>query len=163
MIDMIAADFGIRQLHARFADAVWRQDAAEFGACFARMGVWKIAGQDFVGREAIESACGMLLGRCSHIHLITGPAILGPAGNGVQGRLAMTEFARMLDGSTAMTIGWYHDRYVEEDGLWRFARRHWSFKYRGAPDLTGPFVDTPNYGSFPDGPTDDEATFVRKA
>jgi len=80
----------------------------------------------------------------------------------IEGRLAMTEFARMLDGSTAMTIGWYHDRYVEEDGLWRFARRHWSFKYRGAPDLTGAFVDTPDYGAFPDGPAEDEPTFVRK-
>ena len=60
-----------------------------------------------------------------------------------------------------MTIGWYHDRYVEQGGLWRFARRHWNLKYRGAPDLTGLFADTPNYGALPDGPADDEATYVR--
>ena len=160
-IYLAAADFGIRQLHARFADAVWRQDGAAFGACFASNGVWKIAGQEFIGGAAIGAACGALLGRCANIHLITGLPILKVDGAVVLGRLAMTEFARMNDGSTAMTIGWYHDRYVEEDGLWRFAWRHWSFKYRGPPDLTGTFVETPNYGNFPDGPAEDEATYVR--
>lgn len=163
MIDMIAADFGIRQLHARFADAVWRQDAAQFAACWTGDGLWKIAGMEVRGTAALEDACRKLLGRCSNIHLITGQPILGTDGDGVQGRLAMTEFARMHDGSTAMTIGWYHDRYVEQAGLWRFAKRHWSFKYRGAPDLTGAFIDTPNYGAFPDGPAGDEATYVRPA
>ena len=161
MTDLIAADFGIRQLHARFADAVWRQDADLFADCWRSDGLWKIAGMEVRGRAALADACRMMLGRCSNIHLITGQPILRADGDGVQGRLAMTEFARMLDGSTAMTIGWYHDRYVEQAGLWRFAKRHWSFKYRGAPDLTGAFVDTPNYGSFPDGPSEDEATFVR--
>lgn len=161
MIDPIAADLGIRQLHARFADAVWRQDGDAFAACFASHGVWKIAGQTFTGSAAIGSAVGALLGRCSHIHLITGLPVLHVDGTAVLGRLAMTEFARMLDGSTAMTIGWYHDRYVEQGGLWRFARRHWNLKYRGAPDLTGLFADTPNYGALPDGPADDEATYVR--
>ena len=69
----------------------------------------------------------------------------------------------MLDGSTAMTIGIYHDHYVDEDGRWRFQSRHWSMKYRGAPDLSGAFADTPDYGSFPDMPGADEPTYVRKA
>lgn len=163
MTDMIAADFGIRQLYARFTDAVWRQDGDLFADCFASDGQWKIAGQVFDGRAAIAGACAALLGRCSHIHLITGPPILAADGGIVRGRLNMTEFARMQDGSTAMTIGWYHDHYVEEDGMWRFKLRHWSFKYRGEPDLTGFFADTANYGAFPDGPAADEATFVRSA
>jgi SnoaL-like domain len=163
MTDLIAADFGIRQLHARFADAVWRQDADLFSACWSSDGLWKIAGMEVRGRTDLADACRKMLGRCSNIHLITGQPILRVDGDVVQGRLAMTEFARMLDGSTAMTIGWYHDRYVQEGGLWCFAQRHWSFKYRGPPDLTGPFIDTPNYGAFPDGPSEDEATYVRPA
>ena len=161
--DMIAADFGIRQLHARFVDAVWRQDAEAFAACWTREGVWKIAGLQVTGREALAEACRNLLGRCRRIHLVVGPAILEAEGAGVIGRLNLTEFATMNDGSTAMTIGWYHDRYAEEDGQWRFASRHWSFKYRGAPDLTGTFVETPEYGAFPGFPAADEETYVRKA
>jgi uncharacterized protein (TIGR02246 family) len=159
----IAADSGIRQLHARFADAVWRQDADDFAACFATEGEWKIAGMHLKGRAAIGEACTRLLGRCSHIHLLTGLPVLEVDGATAIGRLSMTEFARMHDGSTAMTIGWYHDRYVEQEGRWRFAHRHWSMKYRGAPDLTGGFVDTPSYGSPPGMPGADEPTYVRSA
>jgi hypothetical protein len=50
-----------------------------------------------------------------------------------------------------------------EDGQWRFALRHWSFKYRGPPDLTGTYIDTPDYGPFPGFPAPGEPTFVRKA
>jgi ketosteroid isomerase-like protein len=163
MSDFAEADAHIRQLHARFADAVWRQDDAEFSGCFAQDGLWKIAGMEFRGPEKIAEACRNMLGRCSHIHIITGHPILEVSGGIAKGRLNMTEFARMQDGATAMTIGWYHDDYVLEDGHWRFARRHWSMKYRGAPDLTGLFAETPNYGAFPDGPAADEATYVRPA
>jgi uncharacterized protein (TIGR02246 family) len=159
----LAADAGIRQLHARFNDAVWRQDATEFSNCWSRDGEWKIAGMHMQGREAISQACTALLGRCAHIHLIPGLPILELTGPGTAiGRMSVTEFAKMHDGSTAMTIGWYHDHYIDEDGRWRFAKRHWSFKYRGAPDLTGPFIDTPDYGDFPLMPAADEPTYVRK-
>lgn len=163
MTDFITADAGIRQLHARFADAVWRQDAELFSYCWAPDGVWKIAGMEKTGRAEIAEACVMMLGRCSHIHLITGLPILEVSGDTAKGRLNMTEFARMQDGSTAMTIGWYHDDYVAIGETWHFKRRHWSMKYRGEPNLTGLFADTPNYGAFPDGPALDEATYIRKA
>jgi uncharacterized protein (TIGR02246 family) len=163
MSDILHADLGIRQLHGRFMEAVWRQDADCFSACFAKDGEWKIAGMHMRGRAEISEACGKLLGRCERIQLIQQPAII-EAGNGTgTGRIHIIEFAKMLDGSSAMTIGVYHDRYVEEDGLWRFAWRHWSFKYRGPADLSAAFVDTPDYGAFPGMPAADEPTYVRPA
>jgi uncharacterized protein (TIGR02246 family) len=163
MTELHIADAEIRQLHARFIDAVWRQDDAEFSACFAEDGLWKIAGMEIRGRAAIAGACRTMLGRCSHIHIIPGLPILEVSGNTAKSRMHLTEFARMQDGATAMTIGWYHDDYLVEDGRWRFAKRHWSMKYRGAPDLTGLYADTANYGAFPDGPAADETTYVRPA
>jgi len=156
----IAADCGIRQLHARFVDAAWRQDPQEFGACFTRDGAWKIGGMEIKGREAIADACVKLLGRCSHIQLIPTPAILEVDGDEAQGRHHMVEIARMNDGSTALTIGIYHDRYAFEDGRWRFATRFWSLKYRGPADLSGNWVASPDYGAFPGGPAADEVTFT---
>ncbi|TYC89592.1 nuclear transport factor 2 family protein [Novosphingobium sp. BW1] len=162
-LDMIAADFGIRQLHARFADAVWRQDAESFAACWSSAGTWKIAGLDMQGREAIQTGCGQLLGRCTRIHLVIGQPILIEEGACVRGRLGVTEFAWMPDGTQFITFGQYHDRYVEEAGAWRFAERFWSFKYRGPIDLSAPLVPTPDYGAFPGAPGPDEETYVRKA
>jgi uncharacterized protein (TIGR02246 family) len=162
MTDMIAADYGIRQLHARFADAVWRQDGEDFAGCFARNGEWKIAGLHFAGRDAIREAAGQLLGRCRRIHLVTGQAQLASDGDAVIGRLPMTEYAWMPDDTQYMTIGHYHDRYVEEDGAWRFDRRFWSLKYRGLADLSPSLVDMSEYGAFPAGPGPDDTTFVKR-
>lgn len=163
MTDLIEADFGIRQCHAMFADAVWRQDAASFASCFAGNGEWKIAGMHFSGREAIESAFGQLVGRCTRVHLISGQPLLEAQGGEVLGRMAMTEFAWMPDGTQAMSIGMYHDRYVEEEGRWRYRERFWSFKYRGPIDLSAPLAPTPDYGVFPQRPAADEKTYVRPA
>ena len=161
MIDFVVAEHGIRQLHGRFMDAVWRQDAESFAGCFARDGVWKIAGMRMAGRDEIAGACGTLLGRCERIQLVTLPAFIEPGEGGAIGRLHIIEFAKLRDGSSAMTIGIYHDRYVEEEGAWRFASRHWSFQYRGPPDLSAAFVNSPDYGRFPGMPGPDEPTYVR--
>lgn len=163
MTDLIKADFGIRQCHARFADAVWRQDAASFAGCFAEQGEWKIAGMHFAGRGKIEEAFGQLVGRCTRVHLVTGLPMLAVEGVEVLGRSSMTEFAWMPDGTQAISIGMYHDRYVEEAGQWLFRERFWSFKYRGPIDLSAELAPTPDYGVFPERPAPDEQTYVRKA
>lgn len=76
MTDFVATECGIRQLYARFADAVWRQDGDDFAACFAVDGEWKIAGMHMHGRAEIGEACTKLLGRCARIHLLTGLPII---------------------------------------------------------------------------------------
>lgn len=163
MTDFVVADCGIRQLHARFVDAVWRQDATLFADCFASDGVWKIAGMVIAGREEIGAACGRLLGRCERIQLVVGQPIL-EVGDGVaSGRLQVTEFAKKHDGTSAITFGTYHDRYVEQAGVWRFGWRHWNMAYHGPLDLSGPFVAPPDYGPFPAMPGADEPTYVRPA
>ena len=43
MTELYVADSGIRQLYARYIDAVWRKDADAFGKCFAENGEWKIS------------------------------------------------------------------------------------------------------------------------
>lgn len=162
MTDLIAADFGIRQCHAKFADSVWRQDAATFASCFAEQGAWKIAGFVFSGRGEVEKAFGQLVGRCTRVHLVTGQPMLTAQDAEVLGRMAMTEFAWMPDGTQFMTVGMYHDRYVEEQGEWRYRERFWSFKYRGPIDLSAELAPTPDYGVFPARPSADEETYVRK-
>jgi uncharacterized protein (TIGR02246 family) len=162
MTNFIAADCGIRQLHARFIDAVWRQDAAAFAECFATDGVWKIAGMVFTGRAEMAEACAKLLGRCERIQLILGQPILEVGEGTAIGRLQVTEMTRKKDGTSALTFGTYHDRYVEQDGAWRFQWRHWSMAYHGPADMSGDYVEQPDYGPFPGMPGPDDATFVRK-
>lgn len=162
MTDPVVADYGIRQLHARFVDAVWRQDSESFAACFAAEGEWKIAGFHLRGRGAIGEGCRNLLGRCERIQLVVGQPILEVGEGNAIGRLQVTEFAKKKDGTTAITFGTYYDRYVEEDGAWRFQWRHWSMAYHGPVDMSGSYIVPPDYGAFPAMPGPEDPTFVRK-
>ena len=44
MTDFTTAEAGIRALHQRYTDAVWRQDFDAFARCFAEDGEWRISG-----------------------------------------------------------------------------------------------------------------------
>jgi len=161
MDDFTVAAVGIGQLHARFVDAVFRQDIGEFAQCFTKDGVWKIGGRTLAGRDTIFETTGPMLGYCERIQLIAPTPILELTDSGAIGRQQMVELSQMKDGTAAMTLGVYHDDYAFEDGRWRFAKRHWTFKYRGPAEFTEAFAPTPDYGAFPARPAADEETYVR--
>ena len=163
MTDFLVADCGIRQLHARFIDAVFRKDAEAFADCFAENGEWKIAGMHIRGSAEIGSLFGKLMAICARVQIIVGTPVLEVAQGTAVGRIQITELAKMVDGSSAMTLGVYHDRYVEEAGRWRFQWRHFSLHYRGPTDLSAALVESPDYGPPPGMPGPDEPTLTRRA
>jgi ketosteroid isomerase-like protein len=162
MTDFVRAEAGIRQLHARCIDIIWRKDAKGFAECFTADGEWKIAGQHVRGRAEIEALFAKLLGLCDKVFTQTGTPILQVGDGEAFGRTYVLENAKLMNGQTATTIGVYHERFVQEADGWKFKWRHWSLKYRGAADLTGPFYDTPDYGPFPGFPDHDEPTTTKK-
>lgn len=163
MSEFVLAESGIRQLHARYVDAVWRKDFDAFIECFAEEGEWKIAGMHMRGRPEIRGTATRLLGACERVLLTHGNPLLEVGDGRANGRLHCLEFAKLVDGTSAMTIGIYHDRYLEQAGRWRFAWRHWALQYRGSADLSAAFFNGPDYGPFPGMPRPDEPTIVRRA
>lgn len=163
MTDILKADFGIRQLHARFGDAVWRKDTDIIANCFAEDGEWKIAGMHLHGRAEIAETFSKLLSACERVQFIVTTPVLDADGDTVIGRVQATELAKMADGSSALTLGVYYDRYVEVDAAWRFKWRHFSLHYRGPVDLSADFVPSPDYGPPPGVPGADEPTLTRRS
>lgn len=162
MNDFLEADAGIRQLYARFNDAVWRQDATSGVDCFSEDAEWKLAGFHLQGHEEIEGAFTKLLSACARIVLLHGTPVLTMDGEQVNGRLLVTELTQMADGSSAMTIGVYYDHYLQQDDRWRFRRRHFGLHYRGPIDFSAELVDSPEFGAPPGMPATDEPTVTRR-
>ena len=50
-LNSLMVDMAVRDLHVRYADAVWRKDLVEFGDCFAVDCEWRIGGKVSRGRE----------------------------------------------------------------------------------------------------------------
>lgn len=161
--EFIAAECAIRQLHARYTDAVWRQDTAEFADCFAEDAVWRIAGTELVGRETIAGGFDRFMS-ILHRTLMTfrTPLVtLGETPGTASARTYVTELNKYRDGSTVATIGVYYERVVDQGDRWRFAWRHWNMYYYGPPDHSSQFYDCQEFGPPPGMPDPGDPTTER--
>jgi len=161
MNDVMLAECAIRQLHARFTDASWRQDADAYAELFTEDGEWKLAAMHMRGRDEIRATFKKLLGYTARVQLIPGIPLLEVGQGTAASRTNYTELTKMPDGSSAMAIGIYHDRYVKEGDRWFFRWRHFSLHYRGPMDFSDELVASPDYGPFPGMPDWDEPTLTR--
>lgn len=146
----------IRQLHARYADAVLRKDVPAFADCFAEDGEWRIAGMVLCGRDTIGEAFARIVASANRIVMAFQPPILDLADSGeVSARTHVSEQCSWNDGRTNLTLGRYFERFVEGGGRWRFGWRLYQVLYTGPADLTGDWFDEPDYGPPPGMPPRD--------
>lgn len=162
MIDLQAAEFAIRQLHARYADALWRKDPQSFGDLFAEHGEWKVAGMHLRGREEIRGTFARFMAHTGRTLMTFRTPIVELVDGVLTSRTYVNENNKFADGQTADTIGIYYERFTREDGRWLFAYRHWNLYYIGPPDLSAQFYDVREYGPPPGFPGPDDPTTVRK-
>jgi uncharacterized protein (TIGR02246 family) len=150
MSEFAETEAGIRQLHARYVDAVWRKDAQAFGECFLADGEWRIAGMVLQGRDAITATIARILGSANRILMTFQSPILALESAGrASARTYVTEQCSWADGRTNLNIGRYYDRFAFVDGQWRFEWRLFQALYTGPSDLTGQWFDEPDFGPPP--------------
>lgn len=155
MSEFAAAEAGIRQLHARYTDAVWRKDAVAFGECFAEDGEWRISGMLLKGRPEISEMIGRILADARHVLISFATPILEVDGQRATGRTYVTEKCSWTHRDPNISIGRYYEHFVEQDGRWLFAWRLFQILYSGPADLTGTYHDQPDFGPPPGMPPRD--------
>lgn len=161
MTDFSLAECSIRQLHARYVDAVWRKDAESFVDCFTEDGEWKLAGMHLRGRDEIKSQFNKFMAPCERILMSFGTPVLEVEQGAATGRTLVSECVKHADGEVVRTIGIYYERFVAENDRWRFKWRHWTLYYYGPPDFSGSFLNSPEYGAPPGMPAPGEPTITR--
>ena len=163
MTELVVAEAQIRQLQARYTDAVWRQDYAAFADCFTEDGEWRISGMILRGRPQIKEAIERILGNFRRVLISFGTPILAVGDGTATGRTYVTEKCAWKNGNTNISIGRYYERFVEDGDNWKFAWRLFQLHYRGPADLSGTFYENPDFGAPPGMPeidvgTDDHAS-----
>jgi hypothetical protein len=133
----VADELEIRNLVARYSDAVLRLDSETWLETWAQEGEWELLGERSRGHEALAARLEALTGGLEYVMQSTGGGIVEIDGKGARGRWTVTEHARTQAGTGLFTMGAYSDEYCQEQGAWRFARRHFSLFYMGPPDLSG--------------------------
>lgn len=134
------AEIELRDLVARYSDAVNRRDAESWGQTWSREATWEIMGTVQQGRETIVDFWSQVMSR---IPLVLQEPTFGTLDfssasieGGVTGRWYIHEITKSPE-SSSETTGVYHDRYLHEDGAWRFSRRRFDVLYRDEKALTG--------------------------
>lgn len=159
MSDFAAAECAIRQLHARYVDAVWRFDFDAFGDCFTQDSEWRIDGTVMKGRDEIVAFNRELMTTQFKRLLITlRTPVLDVQGGTASGRTYFSAQNVLADGTAFAPIGVYYERFVDEGDCWRIKWRLFETLYSGPPDLSGTFHDHPDYGPPPAMPPLDAET-----
>lgn len=162
MRDLIEAEFAVRQLHARYGDAVWRQDAEAFAALFAQDAVWRIAGTELRGRAAIREGFAAFMAILERTLMTFRTPIVSLGADGaLSARTYVTEQNKYRDGAAVSTIGVYYERFVWEGAALRFAWRHWQMYYYGPADLSERIYAAAEFGPPPGLPGEGEPTTER--
>jgi hypothetical protein len=139
-----AVDLAVRNLTARYCDAVLRFDAALFESCWTADAEWVVPNvMTTTGREKIVALFAKLRAGFDFCTQELMSGVIEPVGEGssADARWQIREMQRRADGSTNCVIGIYTDHVVYRDGAWRFARRQFDSVYRGPVDLSGTVYD----------------------
>lgn len=158
MTSFAEADTGIRQLYARYTDAVWRNDFAAAGDCYAAEAEWRIEGRVCRGRGEIVAHLEEVLVQFRRVLITLLTPVLTVSGGTATARTPSTEQMVFNDGAGFAAMGTYHDRLRLESGRWRFTWRLFETNYAGPCDLSGLFYENPDYGAPPAMPPLDAAT-----
>ena len=136
--ESVIDELAIRELAARFSDAVNRRDGAQIAELFIPEGRWNVPGvPETVGHAAIESAFGALVGQFPFLVQLLHSGVVELDGERATARWYLSEHARGADGGGSLFVGYYEDELVRSAGEWRFQVRTFHFLYRGRDELPG--------------------------
>jgi uncharacterized protein (TIGR02246 family) len=139
----------IRDLHARYTDAVWRKDYTAFAECFTESAQWRIGGLELRGREQIRASIEKIMANFRRVLITFQSPILHSDDKGLSARTYIQEQVARKDGTSNISIGRYYERFVQVDGRWRFDWRLFQRHYSGPPDLSGEYYEWEDYGAPP--------------
>lgn len=140
-------EMDIRNLVARYADAVCRRDRDAWAATWATDALWQLPSAPAVrGRDAIVEMWVNAMSNFPFVAQLVYNGTVEVSGQSASGRFYITEHLKFADGNGMFNIGVYQDRFVKNTDGWQFAERHYSVLYNdgGAGDMSGQTLPYPD-------------------
>jgi ketosteroid isomerase-like protein len=134
----------IRNLVARYSDAVSRHDEASWAATWTEDAVWDVGIAKASGREACVKTWNQLMGQFRFVTQLPQYGTVELAGDQATGTWHYLEIGWPAEGPGMLTIGHYRDRYTRSAEGWRFAERVFRIMYMGPADLSAAPIGHPD-------------------
>jgi ketosteroid isomerase-like protein len=128
-------ELAVRNLVARYCDAVCRRDATAWAATWAPDCAWDLGGgRVVIGREAALELWTSAISRYPWVAQLAPTGIVEVTGDTGRGSWWVLELNHLPDGAGALHLGHYDDEYRRTEQGWQFASRRFTMVYRGALD-----------------------------
>ena len=135
--DPVADELAIRNVVARYADAVWRRDGEAWEATWAPEARWSLpGGHEVTGRAKIRAAWERAMSRYPTVVQLVHQGEVIVDGDSASGRWFLAERGTTIDGDPIDHVGTYDDIYVRTADGWRFASRHFEVVAVGTAGLS---------------------------
>lgn len=133
-------ELALRNLMARYIDAVNRYDEAAWAATWAQDSVWNLLGNPVEGRDNILALWRQMMQTFEFAIMMPSSSLFEINGDTASGHWYLHEYTRDLEGTATTVLSRYLDTYVKQDGEWLYQSREYNFIYNGPPDLSGAFT-----------------------
>ena len=130
----------LRNLMARYVDAVNRYDADAWAATWAEDGVWNLLGAPVSGRDNILGLWQQMMASFEFALMMPNSCLFEVSGDTASGHWYLHEYSRDKEGNASTILSRYVDTYVKQDGQWLYKTRDYGFIYNGPADLSGSFT-----------------------
>jgi len=143
-IRVLQDELAIRDLVARYSDAVGRRDEQAWADTWASDAVWSVGPTRASGREAIVKTWSGLMALFRFVTQMPQSGFIEFEGENARGTWHVLELGWPQAGEATCTLGVYDDRYCLTPEGWRFAERTFHIVYMGPPDLSGLLIGHPS-------------------
>jgi ketosteroid isomerase-like protein len=131
----VADELAIRNLLARYSDAVCRRDADAWVDTWAADCTWDLGGGRVThGRDETLALWRASFAKYTWVGQLPASGVVEQIDGEARGHWYVLELNQLADGSATMHLGHYDDVYTRTDTGWRFAVRRFHLIYRGAMD-----------------------------
>jgi hypothetical protein len=144
-MDVLTAEAEIRQMHARYANAVWRRDFATIAEIWTEDAEFRIAGLVHQGRDQIMAFMQRAFKDVDWVLMEFGtPIVHLEDDNRALSRVQCREENILMKG-----VGIYWERLVRQDGRWRRRWAMFELHYIERDGQPGRRLEQPDYGPPP--------------
>ncbi len=140
MMNSLEDELALRNLMARYSDAVNRVDADAWIATWAQDAVWNLLGNPVSGKDNILALWKQMMSSFEFALMLPSTCLFQVDGDTASGHWYLTEYTRDPEGAASTVLSRYTDTYTRKDGQWLFQSRDYSFIYNGPADLSGTYT-----------------------
>ena len=130
----------LRNLMARYVDAVNRRDGDAWAKTWAEDASWDLLGTEVSGRANIVGLWQQMMSGFEFALMMPSSCLLEIDGDRASGHWYLQEYTRDLEGNSGTVLSRYLDTYSRVDGQWLYQSRRYSFIYHGPADLSGNYT-----------------------